>query len=164
MSRVRGSSTAAWRISVWTTLAFAIGTALAFSLVYRLVAQAVQNRGDAWLKGEAEVLAQVSADTPRDHLYNRIVSEVAELATREVPDERNAQGQSLNSVFFLEEDSSQNEMPIWVGPTSRDAFVKAIHEKRFFPGVAQSLLVEGWSTRFRVVVPHQGGRTVYLGL
>ena len=57
-------ATAAWRISIWTTLAFAFGTALAFSIVYFLVAKAIQERSDAWLSGEAEVLARVSADTP----------------------------------------------------------------------------------------------------
>jgi hypothetical protein len=57
-------STAAWRISIWTTLAFALGTAAAFSIVYLLVAQGLRERSDTWLSGEAEVLAQVSADTP----------------------------------------------------------------------------------------------------
>ncbi|MGA8101347.1 MAG: hypothetical protein WB869_04285, partial [Candidatus Acidiferrales bacterium] len=69
-------ATAAWRISIWTTLAFAFGTALAFSIVYFLVANAIQERSDAWLSGEAEVLFRVSVNTPQDHLYNRIVREV----------------------------------------------------------------------------------------
>ncbi len=115
-------TTAAWRISIWTTLAFALGTALAFSIVYFLVANAIQKRSDAWLSGEAEVLARVSADTPRDHLYNRIVREVAELATQELPDERNARGQRLNSVFFLESDPENKESPLWVGPGLRRCF------------------------------------------
>src|SRR5271169_4396973 len=92
-------TTAAWRISIWTTLAFALGTALAFSIIYSLFAKTIQDRSDAWLSGEAEVLARVSTDTPRDHLYNRIIGEVAELAAQEVPDDRNALGQRLNSVF-----------------------------------------------------------------
>src|SRR6202158_6308971 len=93
-------STAAWRISTWTTLAFALGTAAAFSIVHLLVAQGIWERSDTWLSGEAQVLAQVSADTPSGHLSKRIVREVAELATQEVPDERNARGERLNSVFF----------------------------------------------------------------
>src|SRR5208282_4570528 len=108
-------TTAAWRISVWTTLAFALGTGLAFAIVYLLVAQTIRERSDAWLSGEADVLAQVSADTPKDNLYSRIVGEVAELATRELPDERNSQGQRLNSVFFLAEHLGENESPLWVG-------------------------------------------------
>jgi hypothetical protein len=42
---------------------------VAFSIVYFLVAQGIRERSDTWLSGEAEVLAQVSADTPSDHLY-----------------------------------------------------------------------------------------------
>lgn len=157
-------ATAAWRISVWTTLAFAIGTAIAFSIVYLLVAKGIRDRSDAWLSGEAEVLAQVAADTPRDHLYKRIVREVAELATREVPDERNAQGQKLNSVFFLVEDTNSNENPLWVGPGSNEAFLNAIHATKIVPGMPQSLTVAGWPTPFRLVARRENGRTIYLGL
>ena len=157
-------ATAAWRISIWTTLAFALGTALAFSIVYFLVAQGIRERSDTWLSGEAEVLAQVSADTPRDHLYKRIVGEVAELATQEVPDERNARGERLNSVFFLATDPNDSEAPLWVGPSSKDAFVRAIQRAKLVPGTLQSIGVEGWRQTFRVVVRVQDGRTVYLGL
>src|ERR1700738_3396684 len=157
-------ATAAWRISLWTTVAFAVGTALAFSIVYFLVAKTIQERGDAWLSGEAEVLARVSADTPQDHLYNRIVGEVAELATQELPDERNARGQRLNSVFFLATDPNDSEAPLWVGPSSKDAFVRAIQRAKLVPGTLQSIGVEGWRQTFRVVVRVQDGRTVYLGL
>jgi len=158
-------TTAAWRISIWTTLAFAVGTGLAFAIVYLLVAQTIRDRSDAWLSGEAEVLAQVSADTPRDHLYNRIVGEVAELATRELPDERNSQGQRLNSVFFLEEYLQSNESPLWVGPGSEDAFLEAIRGAKL--GQApQSIKIEGWPTSFRVVARQVDGRgkSIYLGL
>jgi signal transduction histidine kinase len=157
-------ATAAWRISIWTTLAFALGTALAFSIVYFLVAQGIRERSDTWLSGEAEVLAQVSADTPSDHLYKRIVGEVAELAAQEVPDERNARGERLNSVFFLATDPNNSEAPLWVGPSSEAAFVTAIQSAKLVPGVPASIKVEGWRQTFRVVVKAQNGRTVYLGL
>jgi len=157
-------ATAAWRISTWTTVAFALGTALAFSIVYFRVANAIQERSDAWLSGEAEGLARVSADTPKDHLYNRIVREVAELAAQELPDERNASGQRLNSVFFLEIDSNDNESPLWVGPGSDDAFLKAFQRTNVVPGIPQSINVEGWPTSFRVVARHENSRMIYLGL
>jgi signal transduction histidine kinase len=157
-------STAAWRISIWTTLAFALGTAVAFSIVYLLVAQGVRERGDTWLSGEAEVLAQVSADTPRDHLYKRIVGEVAELATQEVPDERNALGERLNSVFFLATDPNNSEGTLWVGPSSREAFSAEIQRAKLVPGIPQSIKIEGLHQTFRVVVKVQDGRTIYLGL
>jgi len=145
-------------------VAFALGTAGAFSIVYFLVAQGLRDRSDTWLSGEAEVLAQVSADTPSDHLYNRIVSEVAELATQEVPDERTARGERLNSVFFLAADPNNSEAPLWVGPGSKDAFVKAIRQANLVPGPPKSITVEGYRQAFRVVEKAQNGRTVWLGL
>src|ERR1700676_345377 len=157
-------TTAAWRISLWTTLAFGLGTAGAFSIVYFLVAQGLRERSDTWLSGEAEVLAQVSADTPSHHLYKRIVREVAELATQEVPDERNARGERLNSVFFLATDPNNPEGPLWVGPSSKDAFVAAIQRTNLVPGPPNSIRVEGYRQTFRVVEKAQNGRTVYLGL
>ena len=157
-------TTAAWRIAIWTTLAYALGTAVTFSIVYFLVAQGIRERSDAWLSGEADVLAKVSADTPQDRLYKRIVGEVAELATRELPDERNAKGQNLNSVFFLEEDPNSNGKPLWVGPALDDASLNAIEREKLLPGMPQSIKVDRLSTTFRVVAQHEGGRTIYLGL
>ena len=157
-------TTAAWRISIWTTLAFALGTAFAFLIVYSLFAKTIQDRSDAWLSGEAEVLARVSTDTPRDRLYNRIIGEVAELAAQELPDDRNARGQRLNSVFFLETDPYGNGSPLWVGPGPADAFLKAIRQTKLVPGIPQSVNVEEWPTAFRVVERSESGRTIYLGL
>jgi signal transduction histidine kinase len=157
-------ATAAWRISIWTTLAFALGTAVAFSIVYFLVAQGIRERSDTWLSGEADVLARVSADTPSDHLYKRIVGEVAELATQEVPDERNARGERLNAVFFLVTNPNTSDGRLWVGPSSKDAFVTAIQRAKLVPGTPKSIAVEGYRQTFRVAVKAQNGRTVYLGL
>lgn len=158
-------TTAAWRISIWTTVAFAIGTAGAFSIVYLRISQGIRDRSDAWLQGEAEVLARVSADTPRDRLYHRIIGEVAELASRELPEERNAQGQNLNSVFFLEEDVNNKENPpLWVGPSEDDAFLRAIHNSKPSPASPQPLKVDGWPTTFRMVTRHENGKDIYLGL
>lgn len=157
-------NTAAWRIAIWPTLAFAVGTALAFSTLYIFVARGIWDRSDAWLSGEAEVLAHVSADTPRDHLYGRIVREIAELATREVPEERNENGQNLNSVFFLEEDRQDGVAPLWVGPSSEDEFLSAIRRTDWSSGKTQPVQVDGWPMPFRVVAKQENGRTVYLGL
>ncbi len=157
-------ATAAWRISIWTTLAFGLGTAVAFSVVYLLVAQGIHERSDTWLTGEAEVLAKVSADTPRDRLYKRAVGEVAELATQEVPDERNARGERLNSVFFLAIDPTNSDSPLWVGPGSKDPFVAAIQKAKLVASAPRSIAVAGWRDTFRVVVRVEDGRTVYLGL
>jgi signal transduction histidine kinase len=159
-------ATAAWRISIWSTLAFGAGTAVAFFVIYLFAAQSIRDHSDAWLKGEAEVLAQVSSNIPVDRLYNRIVGEVAELATRELPDERNAKGQRLNSVFFLEleEGSSDNGAPLWVGPGSMDVFLTAIHQLHPVPDVPQTLQVDGYPAAFRLVAHNSGIHIIYLGL
>jgi signal transduction histidine kinase len=106
----------------------------------------------------------VSADTPSDHIYKRIGREVAELATQEVPDERNARGERLNAVFFLATDSNTSEAPLWVGPGPKDAFVTAIQQSGLVLGTPKSILVQGWPQTFRVVIKAQNGRTIYLGL
>lgn len=158
--------TAAWRISIWTTLAFAFGSALAFWIVYLVVEKGVRERSDAWLSGEAETLAEVSQSTPRGSLYDRIVEEVAELATNEVPHDRNARGQQPNSVFFLQTDArTSDDAAIWVGPNSRAAFQKAIQQANLTPGTPESIHVDGYPSTFRVVVRIPSpGKALYLGL
>jgi len=158
-------TTAAWRIALWTTLAFSVGTFVAFFIVYLLMAREFRARSDAWLTGEAQVLAQIAQHTPRDGLYDQIVKEVAELAMQEVPDERGSQGQRLNYVFFLRVNPSANGDILFVGPGSRDAFWRAIQQAHFVVGIPQSIRVEGWQPDFRVVVQvHEGGSPTYLGL
>lgn len=155
--------TAAWRISIWTTVAFSVGSALAFYIVYLVVANELWARTDAWLNGEAEVLAEVSRTTPRDNVSDRIVEEVAELATREVPDERNSKGQQMNSVFFLQ--TSPGAEPLWVGPGSKTAFIDAIEQADLKPRAPRSVNVAGWTWPFRVAVKDVGPNAeIYLGL
>jgi signal transduction histidine kinase len=157
-------TTAAWRIAVSTTLAFAVGTASAFFILYVVVARGIWARSDAWLSGEVQVLAQVSADTPPDHLHNKVVEDLAKLVTRELPDERSARGEKLNSVFFLEEDPDNTGGPLWVGPGSEDAFLQAIHLAQPASSTPQPLRVDGWDGTFRVVARQENGKTIYLGL
>lgn len=66
-------TSAAWRISLWATLAFACGTSLVFTGLHRFVAHDIQRRSDAWLAGEVEVLSDVAERTPKDRLYGRVV-------------------------------------------------------------------------------------------
>ena len=161
----RHRSTAAWRISIWTAAAFAIGSAIAFSIVYLLVAKSVRQRGDAWLIGEADTLAQVAENTPRDSLYKRIVEEVAELATQEIPEEPSDHGKKENSVFFLETDPKTHESPLWVGPNAKEAFLQAIQTANLTSGEPQSIHIQGWKQPFRVVARvHNDGSAVHLGL
>ena len=114
---------AAWRIAIWPTVVFAVGSAVAFTIMYLLIAGDIRERSDAWLSGEAEVLADVSANTPRDALYDRLVGEVAELASREVADADDSGGQHPTSVFFLQTAPGQDA--IWVGPNPKETFITA---------------------------------------
>ena len=157
--------TAAWRIAVWTTLAFALGSALAFGITYAVVANSVRERSDAWLSGEAETLSEVSKSTPQDALYERIMQEVAELATHEMPDEDGDDPSHANpSAFFLQM-ASPGESVLWVGPGVKDPFLRAIENTKLPPNTPQSLAIDGQSTPFRVVAKNrQLGGTIYLGL
>ena len=159
-------ASAAWRISVWTTVAFALGTALAFSIVFFFVANAIQE--DAAMRGSAAKRRSLPGSPPIPpgikSVYNRVVRELDEHATQELPDERNSRRQRLNSVFFLESDPNNNESPLWVGPGTNDAFLKAIQQTKPVPGIPQSIKVDGWATTFRVVTQNQNGSTIYLGL
>jgi len=105
---------AAWRISLWATLAFACGTMLVFVFLHRFVAGDIQRRSDAWLSGEVEVLGDVAERTPKDALYGRVVGEVAELAGKEVPNKLLAESSSNDSVFFLQT-GGDGSLKLWVG-------------------------------------------------
>ncbi len=157
----KGSS-AAWRIAIWPTVAFALGSAVAFAIMYLLIARDIRARSDAWLSGETEVLADVSRNTPRDALYDRLVEEVAELASREVPEASDSQGQHRNAVFFLQTEPRQE--PIWVGPNPKERFVQAIQRAQLVPGVPAEVQVPGWGRTFRVVYhAYSNGGGLYLG-
>jgi len=153
---------AAWRIAIWPTVAFALGSAIAFAIMYLLIAKDIRQRSDAWLSGEAEVLADVSANTPRDALYDRLVEEVAELASREVPGASDSRGQHQNPVFFLQAQPGQE--PIWVGPNPKERLIQAIKSSQLAPGIPADVQVPGWEKAFRVVYHRRDdGGVLYLG-
>lgn len=160
-------TTAAWRLALWTTLAFSVGTFVAFFIVYVFVAQEIRARSDAWLTGEAKTLAQVAQDTPRDSLYDHVVEEVAELAMHEVPDQTTSGGERMNAVFFLRVNPAAESDALFVGPGPKEEFWRAIQQAHWVAGVPQSIRVEGRrpAASFRVVAPaHEGPDAIFLGL
>lgn len=155
---------AAWRISLWGTLGFAIGTMVVFVFLHRFVANDIQRRSDAWLAGEVEVLGDVAERTPKDALYGRVVSEVAELASSEVPNRQGAEGHSDNSVFFLQI-GNDGAVRLWVGAGDGQAHLQAIEAARIPPDQPTDLRVRGFSVPFRVASLRIGdGSNIYLGL
>jgi signal transduction histidine kinase len=155
---------AAWRISLWATLAFACGTMLVFVFLHRFVASDIQRRSDAWLAGEVEVLGDVAERTPKDALYDRVVGEVAELAGREVPNKDLSESSSNDSVFFLQT-GSDGSLKLWVGSGSGAPNLKAIQASKIVPDQPTDLNVEGIPVPFRVASDRiDDGSYIYLGL
>jgi signal transduction histidine kinase len=155
---------AAWRISLWATLAFAIGTILVFAMLHRFVANDIQSRSDAWLSGEVQVLGDVAERTPKDRLYRRVVGEVAELASREVPNRQRSSGNENDSVFFLQA-GDVGPAKLWVGAGDGTANLAAIRATRVLSDVPYDLHVNGFKVPFRVAAVRIGdGSHIYLGL
>jgi signal transduction histidine kinase len=155
---------AAWRISLWATLAFACGTMVVFVFLQSFVADDIQRRSDAWLSGEVEVLGDVAERTPKDALYGRVVREVAELAAREVPNRPTSGSSSDDSVFFLQS-GSDGTLKLWVGAGSGEAHLRAIQATKILPDRPTDLRVPGFAVPFRVAsVQIADGTYIFLGL
>lgn len=155
---------AAWRVSLWATLAFAFGTMIVFAMLQHSVASDIQQRTDTWLSGEVNVLGDVAGRTPKDRLYRRVVGEVAELASREVPNKLHSSGTENDSVFFLQA-SDDGPMKLWVGKGDGTPNLAAIRATKNLPDVTYDLRVKGFPVPFRVASVRIGdGSHIYLGL
>lgn len=155
---------AAWRISLWATLAFACGTMLVFFFVDRFVANDIQRRSDAWLTGEIEVLGDVAERTPDDALYGRVLSEVAELAAHEVPNRLPGQDATNRSVFFVQT-SAGGALKLWVGVGGAAGSLSAIQAGHVLPDRPKDIRVPGFRIPFRVAsATIRDGSHIYLGL
>jgi len=155
---------AAWRISLWATLAFACGTMLVFVALHQFVAGDIQRRSDAWLSGEVEVLGDVAEHTPKDALYDAVVGEVAELASKEVPNKLRSESARNDSVFFLQT-GKDGSLKLWVGEGVGVLRLKAILRTQILPDRPSDLHVEGVEIPFRVATMRTGdGSSIYLGL
>ena len=157
--------TSAWRVALRTTLVFAAGSAAVFLAMYIIVARTVRERSDSWLTGESETLRQVALNTPRDALYDRIVEEVAELASQEVSWNGNGEQIGGNTVFFAQT-GDPSHPPVWVGPPNSQPFLSALQSLHSTKGRPASLRVPGWNHPFRVVALRMlpGPGRLYLGL
>jgi signal transduction histidine kinase len=155
---------AAWRISLWATFAFACGTLVLFYFLQSFIASDIQRRSDAWLSGEVEVLGDVAEQTPKNALYGRVVGEVAELATREVPNRLPSEGKFNNSVFFLQA-GDDGSLKLWVGVGDGATVLKAIQTARISSDRPTDLRVPGFAIPFRVAsIRIKDGSHIFLGL
>jgi signal transduction histidine kinase len=155
---------AAWRISLWATVAFAFGTLVVFVFIERFVANDIQRRSDAWLSGEVEVLGDVAERTPNDALYGRVVSEVAELASKEVPNRQPSETPSNDTVFFLQT-GHDGALKLWVGDGDGHANLSAIQATKILADRPIDIRVPGFAIPFRVATDElNDGTRIYLGL
>lgn len=155
---------AAWRISLWATFAFACGTLVFFLFLQNFVASDIQQRTDAWLSGEVDTLGDVAEHTPKNALYSRVVSEVAELATREIPNHLPAETNFNNSVFFLQA-GADGSLKLWVGVGDANEALRAIRSARSLSDHPTDVRVQGFPVPFRVAsMTMDDGSRIYLGL
>ncbi len=155
---------AAWRISVWGTLAFAFGALAVFIFLHRFVAGEFQRRSDAWLLGEIEVLRDLAEQSPKDALYNRVLGELADTLNKEIPDATESEKSSNDSVFFLQ--TGENGSPqLWVGADTGEKTLRAVSHSRIVRGLPMDIPVDGFPIPFRVVSTRiKDGSRIYLGL
>lgn len=156
--------TAAWRISLWSSVAFALGTALTFMFLRNFLANDIQSRADSWLTGELGVLADVAQRTPENRLHDVVVREVAELASREVPHEDATRGAMDRSVFFIQT-TSAGQLKLHTGASDGVAIATAITKRGAAITTPEDIGVPHFRVPFRVAASQlPNGDRIYLGL
>ena len=159
-----GSGTAAWRVSLWSGLAFAVGTAIAFWFLQSFLAHDIQSRGDRWLTGELAVLADVAQRTPSDHLHDAVVDEVAELAGREAPHDDSSTEAGSQPVFFLQT-TPDGKLKLHTGAGVGETDAVAVLHSTVLAGTPADVRIPGFRVPFRVVETQlSNGDRIYLGL
>jgi signal transduction histidine kinase len=154
---------AVWRISLLGTLVFALGTLVVSVSLHRIIAEDIEQRSDAWLSGEVEVLAAVAERTPKDALYGRILGEVAELVRSKIPNKNRSERLSNDSAFFLQI-GEDGLLRLWVGAGDGREVFKAIRESQLPAGLPRDLPVNGLAIPYRVVsILVEDGSRIYLG-
>jgi signal transduction histidine kinase len=155
---------AAWRVTFWATLALACGTLMIFVFLHRFVSHDIQQRSDDWLSGEVGVLGDVAGRTPKNALYRRVVGEIAELASREVPNKAPSSAGKNDSVFFLQT-AADGSLALWVGVGDGAQFLDAIRHLRNVTDAPSDLKVKGIGIPFRLAsTAVSDGSRIYLGL
>ena len=110
------------------------------------------------------MLGDVAEQTPMNALHDRVVEEIAELASKEVPNRDSSASASNDSVFFLQTGGS-GAMMLWVGAGSGEPNLRAIQASRVVPNHPTDLNVKGFEIPFRVTSTRiDDGSFVYLGL
>lgn len=156
--------TAAWRISLWSAVVFAIGTAIAFWFLQSFFANDIQSRADSWLTGELGVLADVAERTPANRLHDVVIREVAELASREVPHDSSAENAMNRAVFFIQA-YPDGSLELHTGAGTGADNLRAIEAHGPRSISTETVAIPGFEVPFRVAgMSLQNGKMIYLGL
>lgn len=173
MSSATGKSarvrSAAWRISLWGTVAFALGTLVLFMSLHQFVAQDIQRRSDTWLSGEVKTLTDVAERTPAND-SSRVLAEVAELAEHEIPNRPPSHGGPNDSVFFVRT-AADGSLVLWAGAGDPQVYVRGVESARNRMSRSTradepfDVKIPGSRMPYRVATePMRDGGRVYLGL
>jgi signal transduction histidine kinase len=164
---------AAWRVSVWGSLWWAIGTLVVFVFLHHSVAMDTQSRTDTWVKGAARTMSEIAQGAPPGARRDALVREIEEAASREVPgatydgdgdaDDQPVTAGQNKSVFFLQTDAQGG--PVFYAGQGNAALAAAAilaHKSEYDPF---SVRVAKGEAPYRVsgVALADGGH-VYLGL
>lgn len=156
--------TAAWRISLWSAVVFAIGTAIAFWFLQGFLAKDIQSRADSWLTGELGVLADVAERTPANRLHDVVIREVAELASREVPHDGDTENAMNRAVFFIQA-YPDGSVELHTGAGTGADNLRAIKAHGPRSSSTETVSIPGFEVPFRVAgMSLPNGKMIYLGL
>ncbi len=160
----RQQGTAAWRISVWGSIAFAVGTAVAFCFLLQFLAIEIQDRADSWLTGELGVLAEIAERTTPDRMQDTLTREVAELASREVPNDNTGASAPYRAVFFLQL-SKDGTIKTHTGAGSDLEVTRAVVRSDLTPERPTDIRIPSFDVPFRVAeATLDNGDHIYLAL
>ena len=165
---------AAWRVSLWGTLWWACGTLVVFVFLHHSVAMDTQERVDVWVAGEARTMSTIALRTPRDKRYRRIMREIEEAASREMPGlqyegDADADGRppvdgQNYAVFFMETDAN-GEPVLWAGPSDGAPYLAAIRKYTVLPEDPFNIHLIPGDVPYRVsAVTLQDGGHMFLGI
>jgi signal transduction histidine kinase len=154
---------AAWGLSLRPTAAFAAVTTVAFILMYFIAAYSIREHNDAWLRGEAEVLRQVSSAAQSPELHVSLMQAVAAAAVRSITGASRDPGDREAMIFVLETAAGGREV-VWLGPPRRGPFVEAVRAAELPAGKPRTVKIPGQRLPFRVVRHPVSDGEVYLGL
>ncbi len=159
----RRPRSAAWALSLRATAAFAAVTTIAFVAMYFIAARSIREHNDAWLRGESEVLRQVSLAAPPGALHATVLQAIAGSAAREVTGASPTPAERVDMTFFLHADATGRDL-VWLGPRPSEPFRSALRAAQLPPGKPRTVVIPGRPLPFRVVRHTVNGTDLYLGL